>query len=144
ICYILFSLCLISCSEKIKLDSNSSFKYEDLNNSYDSKTKIFTRKYSNDTITVKIELTKNEKEKILQSFIENRFLSFPNEIDCSKWGVNPIIYNRLSLDSLNVEYIHNSGKNWLCPKGERFNKIVITIQDIILNKPEIKELELSD
>lgn len=142
ICYLL--MVLTSCSEGIKLNSNTQFGYEDLWNNYDSETNVFMRKYSNDTIRVKIELTKNEREKILQSFSENHFQDLPKEIDCSKWGRQPIIYDEISLGNSRVKYLHNSEDGWFCPNGKKFNKIYTIIQDIILNKPDVKKLEPSD
>lgn len=141
ICCLLF---LASCNRKVELAPNSSFGYENLTDSYNSKTNIFERKYSDDTIKIKIILTENERKKILEVFSTNKFQSFPHEIDCSKWGVNPKIYDNLFLNNFSVKYTHNSDDTWFCPNGKRFGKINATIEYIILNKPEIKKIESSD
>ena len=146
IIYSLIFLFLISCNKKIKLNSESSFGYEDLFSSYDSRSSIFMRKYNDETLRIKIILTKDEKEKILESFAENRFESFPQQIDCSAWGIYPKQYEQLNLNNHSVNYTHNNsgGKGWFCIKGKKFNRIYNTIQSIILNKKEIKRLEPSD
>ncbi len=142
--YVLFLGFLVSCDRSVKLDTNTSFGYESLSDSYNSKTTIFERRYSDDTITIKIILSEMERKKILQTFLENTFQSFPPEIDCSQWGSNPKIYDRLFLENFPVVYIHNNYDRWYCPNGKKFNKINTVIQRIILNKPEIKKLESSD
>ncbi|WP_370901576.1 hypothetical protein [Chryseobacterium gossypii] len=142
VCYLLLSILLISCSQK--LNPNSAFGYKDLTDSYDSKTSLFTRDYGDDIVKVKITLRQDEKEKIIKTFSENRFQNLPSEIDCSRWGFHPQIYDELFLDNYSVKYIHNSEDRWLCPSGKRFDKIHTVMRDIILNKPEIKKLEPSD
>lgn len=143
---LIFSLLLICCGEKKILNSNYSFEYEDLFNSYNSKTGIFKRKYYDDTVRIKIVLTKEEKERILMSFVENKFENFPNEIDCSKWGYNPQHYDYIKLNNHNVKYIYNGSGDigWFCPTGKRFNRISNIILDILLRKPEVKKLKPSD
>lgn len=141
ICCLLF---LVSCNRKVKLNPNSSFGYESLTDSYNSKTNIFERRYSDDTIKIEIILTENEREKIIKAFSENQFQSFPHEIDCSKWGTNPKIYDELFIEGFSVKYIHNRDDRWFCSNGKRFNEINTIIQDVILNKSEIKKIESSD
>lgn len=141
---ICFLLLLFSCSRKVELNPGSSFGYESLTDSYHSKTNIFERRYSDDTIKIEMILTENEREKILKAFSENQFQRFPHEIDCSKWGTNPKIYDELFIDDFSVKYIHNREDGWLCSNGKRFKKINTIIQGIILNKPEIKKIESSD
>ena len=143
-CYLLCLTFFISCSEKMQVNLNSTFRYDDLNDSYDSSTATFSRRYSNDTIKIKIVLTQGEKEKILHSFSENQFQHFPSEIDCSMWGRNPQIYDVLYLNSSSVRYIHNVDNSLFCLNGKRFDRISKILKNIILNKPEIKKLEPSD
>lgn len=143
-CYLFCSIFLISCSEKMQVNPNSTFRYEDLNDSYDSNTATFSRRYSDDTVRIKIVLTQGEKEKVLHSFSENKFQNFPSEIDCSSWGAHPKIYDELSLNSSSIRYIHNVDNSWFCLSGKRFDRINKVLKDIILNKPEIKKLEPSD
>jgi len=140
-------LCLmffIACGKKEQLNPNSLFSYEDLTDSYDSNTTTFTRRYNDDTIKIKVMVTQDEKKHILQSFSENNFQNFPKRIDCSSWGVSPKIYDELTLDNLTVQYVHNVKKSFFCTDGKRFNEISILIKEIILNKPEVKKLEMSD
>lgn len=133
-----------SCSEKTQLDSNSSFGFEDLTDSYESNTAIFTRRYYNDTIRIKVKLSLDEKKQILQSFSENNFQNFPDEIECLNWGTSPKIYNELTLDNHTVKYIHNIDEDLFCLKGKKFSKINILIKDIVTNKPDVKKLEISN
>ncbi|WP_185668532.1 hypothetical protein [Chryseobacterium bernardetii] len=135
---------LASCNGKVKWNPDSSFGYESLTDSYNSKTHIFERRYSDDTIKIEIILTENEKGKIVKAFSENQFQSFPHEIDCSTWGTNPKIYDELFIENFSVKYIHNRDERWFCSNGKRFNEINTIIQNIILNKPEIKKIEFSD
>ncbi|WP_326981930.1 hypothetical protein VUJ46_17085 [Chryseobacterium sp. MYb264] len=142
---LLFSLLLFSCNENKKLNNHATFGFKNLNSSYDSKTNTFTRRYGDgDSIQVKITLTTEEKEKIQHTFFENNFQNLPTTINCTSWGVHPKIYDCIFFDGSIVQYIHNShNKKWLCPSGKKFDKINAVLQDIILNKPEIKELQPS-
>lgn len=133
-----------SCSKKAQLESNSSFVFKDLTDSYESNTATFTRRYYNDTIRIKVKLSLDEKKQILQSFSENNFQKFPNEIDCSNWGTSPKIYDELTLDNHTVKYIHNIDEDLFCLKGKKFSNINILIKDIVMNKPDVKKLEISN
>lgn len=142
--YIVCTLFFIACNEKAQLNPHSSFRLENLTDSYNSNTATFTRRYNSDTIKVKIRLTKDEKMRILESFSENNFQGFPNEIDCSKWGVSPEIYDELTLNNRTVKYIHNTDQGLFCLKGKRFNNISTLINNILMDKPEVKKLEVSN
>ncbi|MDR4953397.1 hypothetical protein REB14_14545 [Chryseobacterium sp. ES2] len=142
-CYLLIIISLISCDKQNTINQNSSFIYKDLTDTYDSKTSLFTRNYDSDSATIKVNLTTEEKEKILKTFSENSFENLPSTIDCSIWGYNPKIYDRLSLNNINVEYIHNAEEGWFCYNGKKFERINKTIQDIIFNKNEVKQLKPS-
>lgn len=144
--YLIILFMLISCNEKADINSNSYFGYSALQSSYDSKTGTYMRKYNNDTIKIKIELTVEENNKILRSFSDNQFETFPAEIDCSERGNHPQLYDRLYLNSLTVNYIHNGtgDEGLFCVKGKRFNRINTVIYTIINGKQEIKELDPSD
>ncbi|MGX5685049.1 hypothetical protein ACWKWW_10815 [Chryseobacterium cucumeris] len=142
-CYLLIIISLISCDKQDTINQNSSFLYKDLTDTYDSKTGLFTRNYDSDSTTIKVNLTREENEKILKAFSENGFENLPSIIDCSMWGHNPKIYDKLSLNNINVEYIHNTDEGWFCHNGKKFSRINKTIQGIIFNKNEVKKLELS-
>lgn len=139
---------LISCKKGTVSDysNSSSFGFENLVDSYDSKTNTFTRKYNEDTIKVKVYLSDSEIKIILKSFSDNKFLDLSKNIDCSKWGVSPKIYDKLYLNNNEVDYVHNSEVNskWLCFQGKRFHQIDFVIRKIILQKSEVKALEPSD
>lgn len=133
-----------SCSKKEQLEPSSSFRFENLTDSYDSNTAIFSRRYASDTIKIKILLSQKEKKLILQSFSENNFQDFPNEIDCSSWGKNPKIYDELSLNNYKVKYIHNVDRGLFCLKGKKFTNISALIHEILISKPQVKKLEISN
>ncbi len=133
-----------SCSKKVQLEPNSSFGFEDLTDSYESNTAIFTRRYYDDTIRIKVKLSLDEKKQILKSFSENNFQNFPDEIDCSNWGTNPKISDELTLNNHKVKYIHNINIGLFCLKGKKFSKISILIKNILMNKPAVKKLEISN
>jgi hypothetical protein len=134
---------LISCDKQSTINQNSSFVYKDLTDTYDSKTGLFIRNYDSDITTIKVHLTREEKNKILKAFSENSFENLPYIIDCSMWGHNPKIYDKLSLNNINVEYIHNTDEGWFCYNGKKFSRINKTIHDIIFNKNEVKQLKPS-
>lgn len=137
---------MIRCNRKpVIRQSDKYFGFESLSDSYNSKTNVFVRKYSDDTIYIKIALTKDEENNIIKSFKDNNFEYFPHEIDCTKWGVSPKVYNKLFLDDNEVTLISNSGRSsWFCLKEKKFIKINSVLQNIILEKPEIKKLDPSD
>lgn len=77
--------------------------------------------------------------------MDNNFIELSNNINCTEWGNNPIIYDELFFDNHYVTYEHNSiGDKWICLQGKRFNKINAVIEGIILNRQEIKKLVPSD
>jgi len=135
---------LTSCSKEKQLESNSSFRFENLTDSYDSNTATFSRRYADDTIRIKVLLNQEEKKQILLQFSQNNFQNFPSEIDCSSWGRNPKIYDELILNNHAVKYIHNVDQGLFCLKGKKFNHISTLIYEILMHKPEVKKLEMSD
>ncbi|MFZ4930787.1 hypothetical protein [Chryseobacterium sp. Mn2064] len=143
ICLLIVCISLTSCGDKNTIDPDSTFVYSNLTDTYDSQTDSFTRNYDSHKTTVKLHLTKEEKEKILETFSENAFQNLPGTIDCSTWGYYPKIYDKLSLNTMNVKYIHNVDKSWLCYNGKKFDKVYKIIEDIIFSKNEIKQLEPS-
>jgi hypothetical protein len=135
---------LSSCKNNDGLYSYKSFGFEGLTDSYNCATSVFKRKYSNDTIAIKIVLTKKEHETIIKSFIDNKFVDLSDKIDCVRWG-NPIYYDVLFLDKHMVSYEHSFNENkWFCPNGKRFNEISTLMKKIIFNRQEIKKLQPSD
>ncbi|MGH1518971.1 hypothetical protein [Chryseobacterium sp. JK1] len=143
ICLLIVFMSLTSCRNKNTIDQDSTFVYSNLTDTYDSQTDSFTRNYDSHKTTVKLHLTKEEKGKILEAFSENGFQNLPGTIDCTTWGYHPKIYDRLSLNTINVEYIHNVDRSWFCYNGKKFDKIYTIIENIIFTKNEIKQLEPS-
>lgn len=144
--YLLIIFSMITCNRKPAIKhSYKYFGFESLSDSYNSKTQVFVRKYSDDTIYVKIVLTKDEENSIIKSFKDNDFEYFPREVDCSKFGVSPKAYDKLFLDNNEVTLISNrGGGSWFCLKEKKFININSVLQSIILEKPEIKKLPPSD
>ncbi len=137
-----FSLLLSSCSEKT--ESQPVFTFKNLTDRYNSQTGVFTRVYGVDeSVSVKVKLTAEEKNQIEDVFRETGFKNLPQIIDCTKWGVQPVHYDELSLNGYTVQYQSSSGDRWFCFKGNRFEKIMSMLQNIVLNKPEVKRLEMS-
>ncbi|OPB91195.1 hypothetical protein [Elizabethkingia ursingii] len=149
--YFILIIC-ISCSGNDKgVSLAGSFQYKDITDSYDSKTHIFSRSYGYkedgsglNTVQVKVFLTPEEEKLIWDSFRENKFQSFTDEIDCSSLNISPTQYDYLVLNRKKVKFMHNSESSWFCFNGKRFMKIKKVITDIILNKTEIKRLEVSN
>ncbi|HCD9236021.1 TPA: hypothetical protein NEG48_003038 [Elizabethkingia anophelis] len=149
--YCILIIC-ISCSGNDKAVSPAgSFQYKDISDSYDSKTHIFSRSYGYkedgsglNTVQVKVFFTPEEEKLIWDSFRENKFQFFTDEIDCSSLNTSPAQYDYLVLNKKKVKFIHNSENSWFCFNGKRFMKIKKVITDIILNKTEIKRLEISN
>lgn len=138
----IYSLLSYSCSEKT--ESQPVFTYRNLTDRYNSKTGIFTRFYdSNESVSVKVKLTAEEEKQIADLFRETGFKNLPQKIDCTEWGVQPVLYDELSLDGYSVTYQSSPGSRWFCFKGDRFEKIMSTLQHIVLGKPEVKRLEMS-
>ncbi|GEM_PF-2554315 len=135
-----------SCDENKINFNNFSFQYNDLSDSYDSKKGIFTRKYSDNEVKIKILLTEEDKKQIFRCFINNSFSNFPQEIDCSKWCVSPKHYDYLKVNNISVRYVYNGmgDEGLFCFNGKKFNKISSFIKEILLNKSEIKKLDPSD
>lgn len=141
-----FILLFSSCDEKKINFDNFYFEYNDLSDSYNSKNGIFIRKYSDTEVKVKIVLKDEEKKQIFKYFIRNNFSNFPQEIDCSKWGVSPKHYDNLKVNNISVRYVYNGmgDEGLFCFNGKKFNIISSFIKGILLSKPEIKKLDPSD
>lgn len=135
---------ILACGKEKIIYNNLDFGYEFLNDSYNSQTGTFIRKYANDTISIKIQLNADEKEKIITSFYENDFLHLPKEINCIEHGSYPIISQTVFLGKNMKTYQFSGDRGYFCFKGKRFSNIITTIVSIIENKPEIKNLEVSD
>ncbi|WP_394264816.1 hypothetical protein [Bergeyella zoohelcum] len=135
---------LSSCVEKPVVNMDNHFGFENLSDSYDSKTQTFKRRYSDDTIVVKIALTSDEKVKILNAFVENNFHNLPDELDCTSTESSPVMYDKLILQDKVVTYIYNAQKSYFCSQDEEFTSIYDLLVDIVNNKKEIKELLPAD
>lgn len=138
---LILSILSISCEKKKVFNPKSSFGFENLSDSYDSKTNIFTRRYQTDTVSIKLYLNKSEKNKILQSFYNNDFSDLPNIIDCSKQGSNPILYDKIVFNSAIKEHIYTDNDNWFCSDGKKFSKIYSILLEIVMNKSEVRRLK---
>lgn len=142
--YLLLLIFITSCKDKEALTTNVILVgYQNLSDSYDTQSNIFERKYSDDTIKIKLVLTTDEKNIIIKAFNDNDFCKFPDEIDCKTWGVSPIVYNQLTLGNKNVMYIH-SNSSWFCFNGNKFSKIQEIFENIVNNKEEVKRIPESD
>lgn len=144
---------LVNCSNR-KYDEQKpndfSFIITDDSGSYNSKTGVFTRKYTKSDSSIKVELTKNELLLIYDLFKKCDFLSFPNEFACAKDGdiMLPasstsieITYKGLNKKVTNTDYCSVKIEQ---KKSIAFNKFSSEITKIIYSKDQIKNMKWSD
>ena len=153
-----------------KKPKDFSFKLTSEIESYDSKTGIYTRRYlsidsliQTDSIEsdfpsidyssfkgdppVKVDLTESDWQIIYNSFRKSKFMSFPNDFDCSEdatlslpafSATLEISYNGLVKKVTSSSYCDKKIEQ---RKASRFDKLYITIRDIIISKPQVKKMK---
>lgn len=121
------------------------------NDSYNSKNSTFSRKYLEDDKTVKIELTKEEKESIYAFMKEVRFFKMPKKFE-PKGNIISIIDPGFRRSIL----IHSNGKQKTVTydtgytteenkkRAENFFRLYDMIWNILRNKNEVINLPESD
>lgn len=83
--YLLYSLILFSCCScgknmPNKMPEDFNFSYRILGEEYDSKKQLFTRYYYDDSISVKVTLTNEEKMEIYNMMKQQNFNRLPDTI----------------------------------------------------------------
>jgi hypothetical protein len=121
------------------------------NDSYNSEYKSFYRKYLNEDKTVKVELTKGEKEKIYSFIVKSNFFKMPVKFQ-PKAGI--IIVKNPSFTESIVVYVNGKRKYVSYDNGETndlndkkakpFLDLYEMIWDVLYKKKEIIELPKSD
>ncbi|MBC7525778.1 MAG: hypothetical protein H7239_15235 [Flavobacterium sp.] len=121
------------------------------NDSYDSKTSSFNRKYIDNEKTVKIELTNEEKQRIFSFMNEVRFLKMPNKFEPKEEIIlisNPGFYKSIviyfnakqKVVSYNTGYSSEKNKK----RAKKFFCFYEMIWSILKNKEELINLPESD
>ena len=121
------------------------------NDSYNSEYNSFYRKYLNENKTIKVELTKGEKEKIYSFIVKSNFFKMPVKFQ-PKAGI--IIVKDPNFTESIVVYA-NGKKKWVSyntgytndlndKKAKPFLELYEMIWDILYKKKEIIELPESN
>ena len=121
------------------------------NDSYNSKNSTFTRKYLEDDKTVKIELTKEEKESIYSFMKEINFFKMPNKFEPKESVISitdPGFYRSIvmfsdgkqKVVSYNTGYTSEENKK----RATNFFRLYDMIWNILRNKNEVINLPESD
>jgi len=121
------------------------------NDSYNSEYNDFYRKYLNENKTIKVELTKGEKEKIYSFIVKSNFFKMPVKFQ-PKGGI--VIVKNPSFTESIVVYA-NGKKKWVSydigetndvndKKAKPFLDLYKMIWDVLYKKKEILELPKSD
>jgi hypothetical protein len=120
------------------------------NDSYNSKYNSFYRIYLDDEKTIKVELTKEEKEKIYSFILKSNFFKMP--VKFQPKGIiniaNPSFSESIvvHLNGINKTVIYNTGytNDLNDKKAKPFLDLYKIIWDILYKKKEIIELAESD
>ncbi|MGQ7947102.1 hypothetical protein [Flavobacterium sp. WC2509] len=121
------------------------------NDSYNSKNSTFSRKYLEDDKTVKIELTKEEKEKIYSFMEEVQFLKMPNKFEPKESVIlitdpghikSILIYSNGKQKVVSYDTGYTSEKNK--KRAENFFRLYDMIWNILRNKNEVINFPESD
>jgi hypothetical protein len=119
--------------------------------SYNSKEGIYTRVYSGKDSSVKVEFTKEEMELIYQSFKKYDFLSFPKKFECDTIGISdrtPAFFTTIVIEYKNETIKVTNGTT--CDnkveqiKSDNFYKFSSEINEILKNKPQVKNMRETD
>ena len=121
------------------------------NDSYNSKNNTFSRKYLEDDKTVKIELTKEEKESIYSFMKEVDFFKMPNKFEPKESVItitDPGFYRSIVIYSdgkqktvtYNTGYTSDKNKK----RARNFFRFYDMIWNILRNKNEVINLPESD
>ena len=121
------------------------------NDSYNSKNSTFSRKYLNDDKTVKIELTKEEKESIYSFMKEINFFKMPNKFEPKEnivTIIDPGFHQSIVIHcdgkqktvTYNTGYTSDKNKK----RAENFFLLYDMIWNILRNKNEVINLPESD
>lgn len=158
--YLLLTLALLCCSNtqnRFDVPPGFYFKISDgANNSYNSKTALFKRRYSNGAKSYEISLSDAERRIIYNLYKEIHFQSFPQkfEIDwnatdditevipsfdtslevCENDSCNKVILNLIDLENP----INDKGK------AQQYKRLYDKIWQIIINKEEYTDIPDSD
>ena len=157
----------------IKRPIDFSFKLISETDSYDSKTGIYKRRYSNfDSImnagwaaidstlidhsytkgdsSIKVGLTESDWQLIYDSFLKSDFMNFPRDFECAKDADEslPAFVTTLEFTCRGVtKKVTNSSycdKKIKQKQADKFGQLYSILHDIIINKPQIKKMKDSD
>jgi hypothetical protein len=121
------------------------------NDSYNSKNSTFTRKYLEDDKTVKIELTKEEKESIYSFMKEVDFFKMPNKFEPKESVISitdPGFYRSILIFSEGKQKVVSYNTGYTSDENKKragnFFRLYDMIWNILRNKSEVINLPESD
>lgn len=134
-----------------EIPNDFSFVLKDEITTFDSKTGVYSRQYMKGDSSVTVHLTKEEKQKIYDSFVNYDFLEFPNSFECDmkSYSMLPSFETKLHIvykgESKNVSTITGCGKVAEQLKAEDdFYRLIALIHGVLHNKAEIKKMQKTD
>ncbi|WP_262149484.1 hypothetical protein [Chryseobacterium foetidum] len=132
---LLFSVSLLSCS-KNTIDKVDTFGYSGLQNSFDSESGVYTRRYWGKTKEIKISLTADEKVCIIKHLKE---LNMKDTIDCSD-GTKPQMYLKITINGKHFTCITSPSESLFCPGRKSFNKAYNYMRHVVESKKSVKDM----
>ncbi len=141
-------------SKEVKISIAEDFYFvitDGRSDSYNSKTGVFVREYSEYEKTLKIELTKEDKDKIYLVINEIKFFEMPNNFEprerivqikdpgCIK---SIVIYSGGKLKNVSYNTGFTSEKNK--KRAKHFFRLYDMIWEVLKSKDELKNLPVSD
>ncbi|WP_434979012.1 hypothetical protein [Daejeonia sp. YH14] len=134
-------------SNSDKIPADFYFVYKNFTDTYNSKTKIFTRKYSSFTKAINIEINQKELKNVYNIITQQNFKNLTDNIECDFIYTQPVTYIDIDFYSEKKLYkksftIDISQKN--CEKVQPALLIDEIMKKGIYKIPKIARLENSD
>jgi hypothetical protein len=124
------------------------YNWNETDEYYSSKDATFSRKYLHDTKKVKLILSVDDKHSIYEVIRKADILTLPNIlVEGDENCMMPSFSTNIIVKIGNVtKSVYHSGSCDIADENikKRFDMIIQTVMDIILNKKEVKKLPQSD
>jgi len=143
----LFCSC-IQKNERMPADFNFSFSFD--SDKFNSADSTFIRQYNLRDTTIKLILTKEEKQNIYTTMIKNKVFELPTRFDratdakCIMPSSSDMLLVKANNKKLFFCYEYSCFPKKNKDASDRYLRIADTIKNIILNKKEIKQLKQSN
>jgi len=144
---LLICQCKKSKKEHSHFPRDFAFKYKTDAYTYNSRTQLYTRQYSDSTASLKVSLTEKELQSIFNDIQEFEFMNFPEEFECEKEGTFTVPSFTSSIVVTFNKQVKQSTNNTICTRQTDSNNFFLMqekIYRILSSKKEVQTLPRTD